>query len=330
MKPATFIALLFFNFCIATTVTAQQVHTYVDTDSLQVGDLFTYTIVFNGSYDSIRFPAEEAFEEDLGINSIQRYQSPAGRDSIVYNLQFFAVEDLTIEPKEIFVQTETGDTTLTTNPVPLYFQSTLAADEDDFRPMKPIFLFARAWWPYILGLIFLAVAGYYFYRWYTSREITEEPEPEPVSPPEPFSNPLDELKETISNLTDVEFLQNHDEFETFYIELGDAIRLYLKRVYEFQALEMTTSEITLSLQEEHAPPKIISITRKVLNEADVVKFANFNPGSEGAKSALDTAQSFIETAEVVNHEQIKYMKYKYEVAHGIVKGSQIKTREEVS
>lgn len=330
MKQATFIALLLLNLCIAAAGTAQQVHTYVDADSLQVGDPFSFTIVFNGTYNSIEFPTEESFEEDLSVNSIQRYQSPSGRDSIVYSLQFFAVEDLTIEPKEVYVQAETGDTTLTTNPVPLYFKTTLAADEDDFRPMKPIFSFARAWWPYILGLILLAAAGYYFYRWYANREIAEEPEPEPVAPPKPFFSPLDELKETISNLSDVESLQNQEEFEEFYIDLGDAIRRYLKRVYEFQALEMTTPEITLTLQEELAPPKIISITRKVLNEADVVKFANFNPGTEGAKSALNTARSFIETAEVVNHEQIKYMKYKYEVEHGIVKGDQIKTRKEVS
>lgn len=305
-------------------------HTYVGADSLQVGDQFTYTIVFNGSYSSIEFPTEESFEENLTVNSIQRYQSPAGRDSIVYNLQFFAIEDLTISAKEILVQSESGDTTVTTTPVPLHFKTSLAADEDEFRPMKPIFSFARAWWPYILGLIIFLIAGYYFYRWYTTREITAEAKPEPSEPPEPFSDPLEELKETIASLSDVEYLETFEQFERFYIELGDAIRLYIKRVYEFQALEMTTSEITLSLQEEHAPPKIISITRKVLNEADIVKFANFNPGAEGAQKALQTALLFIETAEVVNHEQIQYMKYKYEVKHGIVKGDKIKNKEDVS
>ena len=328
MKSATYTALLIFYLSFSATSVAQQVHTYVDRDSLQVGDQFTYTIVFEGNYNSAQFPNEEAFEEDLTVNSIQRYQSPSGRDSIVYNLQFFAIADLTIGEKEIVVQQESGETTHTTTPVPLFFKTTLAADDDEFRPMKPIFAFARAWWPWILGLIVLLIAGYYFYHWYTNREITEEREPE--EPPAPFSSPLDELKETISSLADVEYLETEEQFERFYIELGDAIRLYIKRVYEFQALEMTTSEITLTLQEELAPPKLISITRKVLNEADIVKFANFNPGTEGAKSAWQTAQKFIETAEVVNFEQLKYMKYKYEVKHGIVKGEIKQTTEEPS
>lgn len=330
MRPVIFITFLFLNLCFAALSSAQQVHTYVDADSLQVGDLFTYTIVFSGPYDNIEFPDEESFEEELTVNSIQRYQSPAGRDSIVYHLQFFAVEDLTISPKEINVQKSDEDTTLTTTQVPLRFKTTLAADDDEFRPMKPIFSFARTWWPYILAVILLLIAAYYLYRWYNSRDIAEIPETEPVQPPQPFSNPLEELKQTISGLPNIETLENFDQFEKFYIDLGDAIRFYLKRVYQFQALEMTTSEIAHSLQEEHAPPKIISITRKVLNEADIVKFANFNPGSEGARKALETAIAFIETAEVVNHDQIKFMKYKYEVKHGIRRGDEIKTKEEVS
>lgn len=326
MKLARFTALLILYICYSATAVAQQVHTYVDSDSLQVGDQFTYTIVFDGNYTNIQFPNQDAFEEDLTVKSIQRYQSPAGRDSIVYSLQFFAIEDLTISEKQIAVQTESGDSTYTTTAVPLYFKTSLAAEDDEFRPMKPIFDFARAWWPWILGLIVLLIAGYYAYRRYTTREVIEEPEPD--EPPPPFSSPLDELKKTISGLSDIEYLDTEEQFERFYVELGDAIRLYIKRVYEFHALEMTTPEITLTLQEELAPPKLISITRKVLNEADIVKFANFNPGTEGARSAWESAQKFIETAEVVNYEQLKYMKYKYEVEYGIVKGEIKQTTEE--
>jgi hypothetical protein len=105
--------------------------------------------------------------------------------------------------------------------------------------------------------------------------------------------------------------------------LGDTIRLYLKRIYEFPALEMTTREIHEELKKELAPSEIITITKKVLNEADIVKFANFHPGTEQAASVYNRAKQFIETAEVVNYEQIKYMKYKYEVKHGIIKDQKL-------
>jgi hypothetical protein len=313
--------LVFIITALSSNISAQSVHTYVDRDSLQVGDRFNYTIVFDGMYDAISFPVEEDFENEFEMISRERYQVTERRDSLVYTLQFFGVENSTIGRKEIQLEYEGSDTTLYTTPVPLFFKTILAEGDEEFRPLKPIFDFARNWWPYILAALLFAIAAYLFYRWYTKRE--PEPVTEPVPLPDPFRNPLDDLKKEIEKLADVQSLHTEEEFETFYIRLGDSIRLYLKRIYEFPALEMTTREINEELQKELAPSEIITITRKVLNEADIVKFANFHPGTEEAVSVYKRAKQFIETAEVVNYEQIKYMKYRYEVDHGIIKDNTI-------
>jgi hypothetical protein len=102
---------------------------------------------------------------------------------------------MTIGRKEIHLQTEDADTTLYTTPVPLFFKTTLAEGDDEFRPLKPIFDFARNWWFLLITLLLLAIAAYLFYRWYINRE--PEPEPEPVRLPDPFRNPLDDLKREI-------------------------------------------------------------------------------------------------------------------------------------
>jgi hypothetical protein len=321
-KQATYILLLIFM-AMAGFAQAQSVHTYVDKDSLRVGDRLSYTIVFEGDYDSIAFPGEDDFENEFDVISRERYQITERRDSLVYTLQFFGTEDVTIGRKEIHIRAEQSDTTLYTTPVPLFFKTILAEGDEEFRPLKPIFDFARSWWPWILAAILLAIAGWLFYRWYIRRGTEPETEPEPVRLPDPFRNPLDDLKREIEQLSNVQSLHTEEEFETFYIRLGDAIRLYLKRIYEFPALEMTTREIIDELQKELAPSEIITITRKVLNEADMVKFANFHPGTELAASVYQRAIQFIETAEIVNYEQIKYMRYKYEVAHGIIKEDSI-------
>ncbi len=303
---------------------AQQVHTYVDSDSLRVGDIFHYTIVFDGQYQDVAYPGEDAFEDDFVLISRQRYQLSERRDSLVYRLQFFGTDDITLSRKDIHVRTAEGDTTLQTSMVPLFFKTTLAEGDEEFRPFKPLFDFARSWWWLILTLILLAIAAYFAWRWYTNREVEEvKPEPEPALPPEPFVDPLEELKEAVATLTPIHKLAEKQDYEQFYIKLGDSIRYYLKRVYKITALEMTTREIIESLREELAPDEIIIITRKVLNEADMVKFANFLPGPEQAKSVLKKAESFIETAEIVNRDQIRYMKYKYDEKHGIKSGSSI-------
>ncbi len=281
-----------------------------------VGDRFVFSIVFEGEYSSISYPDESHFEDVFNLVNRQRYQITGSRDSLAYDLQFFGTEDMVIGRKEIHLSNSDGDTTLYTVPVPIFFKSVVADEDDEFRPFKPLFDFARNWFPVILLILLLVALMYYLYRRYQNREVQDEPENVVKTPPLPFVNPLIELKKGISGLNNTTDLNTTEDFEQYYIRLGDSIRLYLKRVYEFPALEMTTREIIDHLHQELAPPEIIKITRSVLNEADMVKFANFNPGQELAKSVLNKAHQFIETASVVNAEKIRYMKYKYEEEQG--------------
>lgn len=302
---------------------AQTVHTYVDKDSVRVGDIVTFTIVFDGEYSSVSYPDASAFEDDIELVSRQRFQLSERRDSLVYQLQFFAVEDVTIGRKAIQLQTAAGDTTVYTTPVPLFFKTILAEGDEEFRPFKPIFDFARVWWPYLLLILLAAALIYYLYQRNKNREPEPVAEPVPAAPPKPFENPLLALKNTLAKLADISSLQTREDYEQFYVAIGDAIRLYIKKVYKFQALEMTTREINLELQKELAPSEILIITRSVLNEADIVKFANFQPTNEQAKKAYEKAMEFVNTAEIVHRDQIRYMKYKYEVQHGITPESKV-------
>lgn len=326
MRTSFLTPILIVLLSIFGVVNAQQINTYVDTDSVEAGTTFHYIIVVEGEYDSLEYPAENEFGEHTELISRERFQINESRDSLVYELQFFGVEDFTIDQKEITIQREAADTTLYTTRVPMVFKSSLAEGDEEFRPLKPIFTFARTYWPYILGLLLLALAGWYFYRWYS----TAEPEPKPVPPskPKPFVDPLLQLKKNLAELRNIEELNEKKDFEDFYVKLGDAIRLYLKRVYEIPALEMTTREINMALQKELASSKIISITRKVLNEADIVKFANFQPGKKQAEKVLKTADEFTETVTVIDSERVEYLKYQYNEKHGLLTDHEIrKTRE---
>lgn len=318
--------LLLFNL-MAISVSGRQIHTYVEKDSIQVGERFTYTIVLDANnVTDIEYPDEGSFSDPVTFISRERYSVAENRDSLVYRLQFFGTDDFTIPRKEVRASIADKDTTFYTAPVPLLFRTVLADDDQEFRPSKPIFEFARTWWPWLLGIILLGLAGYFGYHWYNKRE--PKPKAEPVPEPEPFRSPLMELKEAINRLPDSSELYEFSDFESYYIELGDAIRRYLKRVYSIQALEMTTREIDQALKAELAAEEQIQITRKVLNEADMVKFANFKPTAEMAESILQKALRFIEVARTVNQDQIHYMKYRYEVDKGIIKESEIKESKE--
>lgn len=296
---------------------AQQLHTYVDTDSVSVGDRITYTIVFDGNYHSIIYPEESLFESELEYLNRERFQITEQRDSLVYHLQYFGTENLIIQKKPVQISTSVGDTTLYTVDVPLFFKSVIEGDDEEFRSFKPLFEFARNWFLIILLIVFTATFFYFLYRWYQNREIPSiEPEQQFI-PPDPFADPLDLLQKELSDLSDTSKLSSFEDYERFYVRLGDAIRTYLKRVYNIQALEMTTREIVDSLHHELASSDIITMSRRVLNDADMVKFANFQPTEEQAESVLKRAKSFAETAAIVDNEKIRYMKFKYEKKYNL-------------
>lgn len=317
MRTSTLALILTVMLALSQIVNGQQINTYVDRDSVEAGGIFNYIIVVEGDYDSLQYPGEDAFGEDIEVVSRQRFQLSSSRDSLVYELQFFGVEDHMIDRQQISLHRGTADTTLFTNRVPLAFKSSLAEGDAEFRPLKPIFDFARSYWLHLIILLLLAFLSWYLYKNYKQRQTVSEP-PSPPVQPEPFVNPLRQLRKKIKELPEITSLQKREDFETFYVELGDAIRLYLKRVYEFPALEMTTREINQALQKEMASSKIITITRKVLNEADIVKFANFQPGQEQAQKALRTAEEFVHTADETDHERIGYLKYQYDQKHGLL------------
>lgn len=287
---------------------AQQVLTIVDSDSIRVGDTINLSIVLEGNYTLRDYPEAEAFPEDVDMLNRQRFQFEARRDSIVYTLQYFGVEDLTIDPLEFAVTTAEQDTVVRSSRVPLYFKSTLASNEEELRPLKPIFDFARSYWPIILGVALLILLGFLLVKYLRERSRQEMFIPESFRETD-FINPLDELEEDIVALRSAKQPTNREEFETFYVRLADSIRRYLKRVYDLPALEMTTREIITELQRERASSELIRDVKNVLRDADMVKFAKFNPASDQVTDAIQTGVDFLETARTMDSDRVEYLEF---------------------
>lgn len=306
-----FLTLLFL-FCPAAP--AQQLHTYTDRDSLQAGDLFHYILVLHADreYAAIEFPAGDAFEsEQIRFVERNRYRVSARRDSVVYTLQFFAIEDHRIPRMEVRLTTDEAVTdTLRSTELPLFFSTVIAEGQEEFRPLKPIFDFAALLWPWLLLLLLLA-AAWYLARKFLNREA--EPEISPPAAPPPFDDPLVLLQEELHALSDADSPLRREDYSDFYIRLGDAIRAYLERVHPVPALEMTTGEILQRLREERLDGQFLDSCRAVLQEADMVKFARFRPATEQGERALAAARRFLETAESHDREKIEALRRRHEL-----------------
>lgn len=305
-----------FVFCLVvfsiSSVQAQRLKEYTTVDSLHVGDTFDYSITLNRSqdYDEITFPDSSAFGPDFEIRSRKQYKISTYKDSVYYRLQFFGAADTTIPALAVHLIQRQDTTTLYTNPVPVKFKSILAKNDQKLRPLKPIFEFAAAWWPYILGLILLIAAGYYLYQYYLKKKEEEKPKEPKAFEPVPFVNPIKELQKAIKQLDQMEF-SNQEDFKKFYIDLGDAIRQYYETLYNIPALESTSRELLNMLHAGAIDENLITDTRAVLQEADMVKFAKFTPTTDQADRALKKAYNFLERARDVDGARVEHLRRKH-------------------
>lgn len=296
----------------ASSVQAQNLKEYTTVDSLQVGDTFDYAITLdrNQDYDEITFPDSSDFGPDFEIRSRKQYKVSAYKDSVHYKLQFFGTADTTIPALTVNLIQQQDTTSLYTNPIPVKFKTVLAKDDQKLRPLKPIFDFAAAWWPYILGFIILMIAGYYLYQYYLKVQEQGKPKESKTFEPVPFVNPLQELQKSIKQLDRMEFASQED-FKKFYIDLGDAIRQYYESLYNIPALESTSRELLDMLRSGNIDENLVADTRAVLQEADMVKFAKFTPTTDQADRALKKAYNFLERARDVDGARVEHLRRKY-------------------
>lgn len=308
LKKLCFVFFLWAGWIIPQNASAQQLNQNLSSDSVSVGDVveLSLTIDHDTPYDEIIYPDSSDFGELFEIRSRERHDVSEYKDSLVYELQFFGTSDTTLPSLPIYLRSETETDTLYTESEPIYFKTVLEAEEEDFRPFKPIFDFAANWWPWFLAFLVLVLAGWWLYKKYRQTDETGAQPPAEFSPT-PFKDPLKDLSKRIARLHNTTF-DSQQDFEDFYIALGDAIRTYFEDLYHIPALESTSGEILRDLQNRSVDHELISHTRRVLNEADMVKFARFTPTEEQANKALNKADAFLKKVRNLDGPKVEQLR----------------------
>lgn len=287
---------------------AQTVEASISADSLAAGDRFRLSITLNRDqqYAQIIFPDSTYFKEDIELRSLEHFQQTDFKDSLSYQLQFWGVDDSRIPALPVKLVSASDTVIVYTEAIPITFRSVLSEKDPALRPLKPIFDFAAAWWPYLLGFLLLLIIAALIYYYYNKEDETEADEPRPEFKPEPFLNPLRELENSLRQLEDVN-LATEKQFEAYYISLGDAIRCYFERMYDIPAMESTSREIIQALKERAIDERLVKQTRLVLREADMVKFAKFTPTKEQASTAYQEGVGFLAVARDLHTARVQQL-----------------------
>ena len=206
----------------------------------------------------------------------------------------YELGELTLPEVEITALGPRGELiTLTTSEVPIKVVSVMSNEpQPKLKALEPpVSVFQRTWWLIYL-LIGLAAAGLVatatllISRHLRARRAREAPPPPPVPPHVIALERLDAL--------DLEGLIKQERFKELYLELSEIVRGYTGGRWGFDALEMTTFEISEALRRVSVAPELGLRLEAYFNDCDLVKFAKYLPEAEAAREAEGEARGIIE------------------------------------
>lgn len=195
-----------------------------------------------------------------------------------------------IPPLKFYIRSDQWEDSLESNPIYLLVHS-VAVDSTIYDVKAPIHMpvsFLEIF-PFVMGGLVL-VAAIFVLVWYLRKRKKKGSAFAFDRPQDPAHvialRELDELKE--------QKLWQRSEFKPYYTKLTEIIRRYMERRYSIPAMEMTSYEILDAWKMNERPEEDLSgKLNRLINLADLVKFAKEKPIASDNEENLDRAYEFV-------------------------------------
>jgi len=162
-------------------------------------------------------------------------------------------------------------------------------DPSPAPPVAPVPL-PETNWVLIWALIILGVAAtatgptLAVIRW---RRLHHRPPPRPPIPPH------ERARARLARLASSDLLDT-GAFAAYYTELSETLREYLGGRFDFDSMDLTTTELTQRLKRVRMEGMILEEVVVMLGDFDLVKFAKVEPTPETARDALRQVERLVE------------------------------------
>jgi hypothetical protein len=192
----------------------------------------------------------------------------------VITIAFFKTGDFTIGPLDIeLLSAKTIKEKEQSGTVTIKIRSLLGENDKDIKPLKkllaikgsPIHLLK-----YLAAVGLILLLGAILLILFRKKRKTSLPVT--VSPLDPEI----ELETRIRELWQQKLPQK-GEYKLFFILLGEIIKHFLERIYSFNAVDFTTTEINTNLEKSEKDSDIVLCLQNIFQQADLVKFAEQIP-----------------------------------------------------
>ncbi|WP_321331525.1 hypothetical protein [uncultured Bacteroides sp.] len=268
-----------------------QLQVAMDAKQKAVFPIFSDTLVKGVEIIETAKPDTQYLNNRQRLLITQEY-SVTSFDSALYYLPPFAVQ---VDGKEY----KSKALALKVYSIPV---DTLHADK--FFGQKPIMKAPFEWgdWWGLIGCSFIAIPLiilliYFIIRLNDNKPIIRRIKVEPKLPPH---------QQAMKEIERIKSQKNWQKgnLKEYYTELTDIIRTYVKERFDFNALEMTSTEIIDKLLEMNKKEDISDLNI-LFQTADLVKFAKHDPDMNENDANLINAIEFINDTKVVEEENQK-------------------------
>ena len=199
-----------------------------------------------------------------------------------------------------------GEDTFWTDPMALNIIQPFEIDTTNaITDIKDIEKAPINWWGIVrwlliaIGLFLLVDLGFRLWKWW---EKNHKPVGIPVEPEK--QRPADEIAlEKLDAIKEAKIWRD-GKVKEYQTELTDVVREYIGRRFDVQSTEKTSDE-TLRAMKPLIEKELYSKLSKMLQLADLVKFAKWHMTPDENESALTTAYEFVNETKIVEVEEKK-------------------------
>ncbi|MBN8677465.1 MAG: hypothetical protein J0M29_04525 [Chitinophagales bacterium] len=265
-------------------------------ERIEMGDTAVLLVFVNGSNaepgDVDFFP----WSDQIPAQNIVR-RSPWKRSGAQWMRRFtiIAFDSASLKLPPLKVKLPSGTVLETNSTQLLVFPTPGGSDISDMAKIRDIRRESESWvdyWLYGAGGLALLLSAIWW--WWKNRR---KPAPAPIVVQTPAPAPI-AISATEKALAQLQALRQkqywkHNQVKEHYVEFSFIVREFLENQFNIPALESTTLELTALLQKKEAPKVLQTQVEQLLQQADLVKYAQKQPAQDIHESVLEKAQILI-------------------------------------
>ena len=292
------------NLLLAIVVSAS-----IDSTMLMLGDQTAMHLeVTHEASEQVVWPAlGESLQDGIEIvdrSAIDTTTLPDGRVQLKQDLMLTSFKDSLFAIEPLYVTS--GEDTFWTEPLALNVIQPFEIDSANaITDIKDIEKAPIWWWGIIrwvllvVGILLLIDLGFRLWRKYDKYRKKEE---EPVDPE--LLRPADEVALEKLDEIKAQKIWKDGKVKEYQTELTDVVREYIGRRFEVHSTEKTSDE-TLREMKPLIDKDLYGRLSKMLQLADLVKFAKWHTTPDENEQGLLTAYDFVNETKIVETEQEK-------------------------